>query len=99
MTGGDVMADRYRARDSVSWQKVDDEMVILDLASSTYSALNGSASVLWTAVVGAQHGATVDGLASALVDAFAIDGATAAADASAFVQDAVGRGLLEVSTH
>lgn len=49
---------RLRA-DRVSWRRVDDEIVALDLQTSEYLALNPTARLLWEALVEGSH---LDGL-------------------------------------
>lgn len=76
-----VRAIRLRA-EGITWREIDGELVILDLATSTYLTTNHSASVLLHLLV---DGASTEQLTTALVDAFGIDEATAATDASTFV--------------
>lgn len=88
MTGEHI---RVRGSD-LSWEQLDDELVILDLRGSTYLRLNGSGMVLWKALVAGGHRQQ---LIDALVDAYEIDQQTAAVDVEAFVATLSKAGLLE----
>jgi len=89
------MTQKFRAKtDGISWREVDDEVVILDLETSKYLSLNGSAAVLWLAL---QKPVGVDGLAAELASRFELDEATARTDAEAFVEDCRGRDLIEAA--
>ena len=77
--------------EDLSWRRVDDEVVVLDLRSSRYFSLNGSGALLWEALV---DGADEEALAAALVAQFGIDPARAAQDTGAFLDDCVERGIV-----
>lgn len=78
-------------QDDLSWRRVDDEVVVLDLRSSRYLSLNGSGALLWEALA---EGADEDQLAAALVDEYDIDRARAEQDARAFLDDCLERGII-----
>lgn len=72
-----------RLKPGVEWQRVDDEIVVLDLTTSAYLAVNDAGAVLWPLVVA---GTNEDELVEALVSEFAVDGHRARADVGAFVE-------------
>jgi hypothetical protein len=84
---------RYRLRDEgLSWRRIEDEVVAVDVASSTYVSANDSGTVLWQALTG---GATRDELASLLADRFDLDADQAGEDVDAFLAQLEAQGLLE----
>ena len=72
-----------RLRPGVEWQRVDDEIVVLDLNASSYLAINDSGAVLWPLVA---SGATTPELVDELKARYNIDAAQAEADVSAFIE-------------
>jgi hypothetical protein len=85
----------------VTWRKVDNQVVILDLHDSCYLRTNAVGSLLWERL---QVESTMDELASLLIDTFGIDAATAMRDASQFVESLRANNLLsdpspDVSQH
>ena len=79
----DNPAAAIRLRPGVEWQHVDDEVVVLDLNSSTYMALNDTGSVLWPLVAA---GTTEAELVDALSSRFTIEPGRARADIGAFLE-------------
>lgn len=77
--------------DGLSWQEIDGELVILDLAASVYLTTNGSGAFLAKLLTSERTEAE---LADALVAEYGIDAATAAADAATFVAQLAEKGLL-----
>ncbi len=69
--------------DDLTWREVQDELLVLDMATTTYLTLNGSAKVLWECLV---DGATLTEMAGALVDRYGIDTGRARVDAEEFLQ-------------
>ena len=65
--------------------------MVLDARDAAYLTLNGSGAVLWRMLAAS---ATRDELATALVDAYEMDPATAAADTDAFLDALSEQGLL-----
>lgn len=87
------MSDAVDIRtDELSWRQVDDEVVILDLRTSKYLSLNGTAALLWTTMAA---GCTTDDLVDAVVSTYDVDREVAARDVSAFVADCAARGLVQ----
>jgi hypothetical protein len=82
---------RIRERD-LSWQQLDDEVVILDLAGSTYLKLNGPAAVLWHVILTVADEAR---LVEALLEEYDIDQVTAERDVEAFLAKLRRANLLE----
>ncbi len=82
---------RLRA-DAVTWREVDGEIVALELATSTYLAVNRTGALLWPALV---EGASEDTLASQLVQTFGLADDQATLDVKAFLAPLGARGLLE----
>ena len=78
-------------QDSIAWRQLDEDLVVLDLRSSTYLAANPAATLLWQAL---ERGSTRDALVAELTAEFAIDAETAGADVDAFIADCRARELL-----
>jgi len=93
MTTGDADIVKLRA-DDVVWRQVGDEVMILDTASSEYLSVNRTGAVLWPLLL---EGCTRQGLATALVEQFQLDEATASADAGNFLASLAALKLIEVS--
>lgn len=84
---------RVRSND-VTWREIDGEMVILDLASSTYLTTNRTGTFLLQQLV---EDRTHDELVDAMVDQFEIDRDTAERDVTAFVNMLTEGGLLDAT--
>jgi len=82
---------RLRA-DRVSWREIDDEIVAVNVATSTYVSANASGKVLWHALA---DGATREELVDALVATFGIDRTQAGGDVDRFLAELAENGLLE----
>ena len=81
------MTDDSRRRiqlkvDDVVWREVEDDLVILELSTSTYVTLNGSAKFLWEILV---LGSTLDELVLSLVGRYSISPEQAKFDVESFV--------------
>ncbi len=74
-------------------EDVGGETVILDLDDDTFLRLNAAGAALWKAL---DEPRPLESLATALQEQFGVDASTARTDASAFVEDMRGRGLLSV---
>jgi hypothetical protein len=77
--------------DDVVWRDVGDELVVLELSTSAYLTLNGSAKHLWE---GLASGATSDALVQMLVDRYQITTQQARSDTEAFLSALAERELL-----
>jgi hypothetical protein len=84
--------DELRLRpDALVWREIDNELVAVDMASSTYLSANRSGALLWQMLAsGTTHAELVKGL----VDQFGIPPDRAASDVDAFLQGLEGRALL-----
>jgi hypothetical protein len=83
---------RLKARTTgLSWRELDDQIVLLDLESSSYLAISGAGTVIWHALI---DGSTLDELIEQVCVEFDIDAATARTDVSDFLADLGSRGLL-----
>jgi hypothetical protein len=78
--------------DNVVWREMDDELVILELPTTTYLTLNGSAKRLWLRLA---EGATSEDLALILVEQYKISHEQAASDIESFLSDLNQRELLD----
>lgn len=79
------MSDPHRLEvrhQNLTWRRISDEVIILDLDRSVYLALNQSAAVLWEKLA---DGATSDDLEQLLVAEFGVDVAHAQSDVAAFL--------------
>jgi Coenzyme PQQ synthesis protein D (PqqD) len=77
--------------DEVVWREVGEDLVVLELSTSTYLTLNGSAKQLW---IGLVEGATVPELAERLTARYGITAEQAVADTEAFLSALGDRKLL-----
>ncbi len=73
---------KLRSED-IQWKEVEGEIVILDLKSSRYMAVNKSGRFLWEA---AAEGTTRSQLVKALMDKFQLDQGTANRDVNDFIE-------------
>lgn len=88
-----MSADVYRLREAaVRWREIGDEIVAVDLGSSTYITTNASGLYLWRRLV---DGASDEDLVGELVLRFGIEEERAAADVERFLSELRGRDLLE----
>lgn len=79
-------------KEGVSWRQIEDEVVGVDVPTSTYFSTNESGVILWKALAG---GTTRDELVARLTDEFGIEVERAGADVDRFLADLDARGLLE----
>lgn len=75
-------------------ETIDGEVVVIDLATGNYYSLVDSAAFIWGTLTGYP---TASGVADALVGAYGIDPAEAAAVADAFLAELVAEGLAKVA--
>ncbi len=68
--------------DDVMWREVDDEVVILDLKTSTYLSTNKTGAYLWKLL---QEDRDTNELEIALADTYRVDRATAQSDVGTFL--------------
>jgi hypothetical protein len=75
----------------LSWQEIDDEIVVLDSANSEYLQLNATGAMLWRWLA---EGADQAHLVTALTETFGIDRVTAEHDVMTFLGELDAKGLL-----
>ena len=63
-------------------ERINDEVVVVNLSTCTYYSLTGSAAAIWEIIM---TGNTLGGVVSTLAASYAVDTATAYADTSAFI--------------
>ncbi|MGH3354160.1 MAG: PqqD family protein [Nocardioides sp.] len=76
----------------ITWREIDGELVILDLAASTYLTTNETGTALLKELVEER---STEELVEVLMTAFDVASETAVADVRAFVEDLGRNGLLE----
>lgn len=76
----------------LSWSKVGDDVVILDLESSTYFAVAGCGTLIVECLAG---GATEESLVDSVTSNYEVDPATARADVARFVRGLEDNKMLE----
>jgi hypothetical protein len=83
---------RIRLDDTaIAWQRIDDDVVVIDLRNSDYFSLNESAAVIWPLLSeGADRGQLVD----ALVAAYDVDASTAQRDVDGLLADLRARKII-----
>lgn len=79
-------------RDGVAWSDLGDEIVILDLQSSTYFSVRGTAAFLVGELV---DGSSTDALVERLLDTYDTTADVAWTDVDAFLDELDSRHLLE----
>lgn len=78
--------------ESLTWQVIADDLVVLDLSGSVYLKLNGPARLLWEQLA---QGCDESHLVESILAAYDVEEAVAAADVTTFLDDLRSRGLLE----
>jgi hypothetical protein len=87
---------RVRCSD-LAWRRAGDEVVVLNLATSSYHALNATGAVLWERLDGWK---TAGELAAVLASSFGLTPAAADRDVAGFLAGCTAAGLLETpATH
>lgn len=77
--------------DEVVWREVGDDLIILELGTSTYLMVNSTGKLIWEALVGS---ATKDELVAMLVKEFGVSTEQAESDVQSFLTTLTDRGLL-----
>jgi hypothetical protein len=85
------MAELRLRPEALIWREIDNELVAVDTASSTYLSANQSGALLWQMLA---NGTTHAELVERLVDRFGISSDRAVSDVDAFLQGLEGRELL-----
>ena len=78
------MNDRYKVASHIAWRRVEDEVVVLDLNTSVYYALNDAGARIWELL---SEGKSLDEVVDVLVEEYETDGKTADKDARSFLKD------------
>ena len=82
----------YRLRsDELVWSKVGDDIVILELASSSYFTVRGSGTAIIERLV---DGSTKEALVDELTSRFEVDQETAEADVESFLKELADKNML-----
>ena len=84
---------RYRRNPQTAGRIIDGQAFVVTPDDNKLHTLNDAATLLWTQ---AAQGTSVDAAAALLCQEFEVDGATAAADAAACLDDLVARRILLV---
>lgn len=85
------MIGTMRLRKGLSWRRVGDDIVVLDLDQSCYVSISGAGAVVWEHLA---KGASLDDVLDRIVDEYDVDREQAAADVEAFVQNLRDRRLM-----
>jgi hypothetical protein len=93
-TIGELCCMKLREQD-LTWQEIDEEIVILDLRASSYLKLNGTAAFLWKRL---ESGAESEDLVGALTSNYEVDDGVARRDVDAFIRQLRRADLLADST-
>jgi hypothetical protein len=81
-----------RIAPSVAWNNIDGELAVFDPRDGRYHALNGSAAAIWREIAEQQP---LPAIVARLAERHKAPPDRVAADVSAFVEAALGKGLLE----
>ena len=73
-------------------RRVEEDLVILDVTSGHYFALDGAGALIWDLL---EHEVTRDDLVSAVVTAFDVDREEAAVDIDELITELADRGLVD----
>jgi Coenzyme PQQ synthesis protein D (PqqD) len=90
----DSAAGPIRLRESIAWNEIDGEIVLLDPTGSAYFSVKGAGTALWPFVV---EGSTLDELTDCLTERFTLDRSVAERDVRSFLDALNEEGLLESS--
>ena len=91
----DTSPARVQIGDSVIYQKLQDEVVLLNMESQHYFGLDGVGAAMWEALL--RHG-DVESAAASLHPLYQVDQATLRSDLQALVGSLVTAGLLKSAT-
>jgi hypothetical protein len=78
--------------DRLEWRLVEGEIVVLDLSTSRYIAINGSGAKLWPGLL---DGATLRELSDVLANEYGLEPTRAERDVQSFVSALAEQGLLD----
>lgn len=80
-------SDRFSLRDDLVVEKIDDEVVVLDLAGNQYFGLNEVAWLIWQAID--EDDQTLGEIVASMAASFEIDEQQARGDAEAFLEQLI----------
>jgi hypothetical protein len=86
------MPDRLQISPDALSRELDGEVLVLDLRTSLYFGMTGTAARIWQLMEG---GETRDGIVAALVREFSAEPRAIEADVDSFLGDLAARGLIE----
>lgn len=82
-------------RDGVSWQRLDDGAVLLDLSTSTYFTVNETGADIVDALAGSGEGIDTDALERLLLAGYDVTPERARTDVAQMLAELDRRGLIE----
>lgn len=86
------MKNAYKVASHISWRRVDDEIVVLDLNTSVYYTFNDVAARIWELLAESRP---VESVASALAEEYDADVASIGKDVKEFLKEVDAERLLE----
>lgn len=86
------MTDLRLRENDLSWREIDDEVIAVDVETSTYLGTNQAGTLLWRRL--SKGGASRQDLADLLVETYGIEPERARADVQSFLDDLAAQGLL-----
>jgi hypothetical protein len=89
-----VSGNRLAVNPWITHERLDDEVMAINLESGAYVALDDTAADCWTLLVA---GASVEDMAGALTERYTVDVADARRDVDAFLDDVLRAGLMTPS--
>ena len=93
--GQEVGASSWKLRTTgLTWRKLDDQVVVLDLESSLYLNVTGAGAVVWSLLAA---GTTLDAMVDAVLEVYDADAEVARNDLAEFVADLTARGMIGAS--
>jgi Coenzyme PQQ synthesis protein D (PqqD) len=86
------MADLRLRPNDLSWREIDDEVIAVDIETSTYLGTNKAGTLLWRRL--SEGGASKQDLTELLTETYEIEPERARADVQSFLDDLAAQGLL-----
>jgi Coenzyme PQQ synthesis protein D (PqqD) len=87
---GDTDTLRLRT-DDITWRRVGESIVVLDLADSSYLSVNGTGTIIWQCL---QSGSDIASILAAVLEKYDVDEETARVDIDRFLADLRTRRLI-----
>ncbi len=76
--------------DLITWERVDESVIVFDLRNSTYLSIDGSGIVVWESL---SRGADMNELIGVVTDRFDVNADTARTDIGRFLAELARRGI------